>query len=78
MLGMPVVTYPLALEGFCGAFDGMLQVAGDPQAFADDLVGLIEDPELRRTLSDNASQKTRAILSNDEVVAYLRDQADRL
>lgn len=77
MLGMPVVAYPLALEGFCGAFDGMLKVADDAQAFADEVAGLIETPLQRRLLSENSRQKTREILSNDEVAIYLQNQADQ-
>ena len=40
VLDMPTVAYPLALEGFGDALDGLVQVEATPQAFADRLVAM--------------------------------------
>ena len=77
MLGMPVVAYPLAMEGFSGALDGMVSVADGPGDFAAEVVRLLGDASARHAMADGAPEKTGAILSNNEVVAYLQDQAAR-
>jgi glycosyltransferase involved in cell wall biosynthesis len=75
MLGMPVVAYPLAMEGFGGRLDGMVKVADTPEAFADTIVGLLNDKAARATLSEGAPARTREILSNQEVADFLIAEA---
>lgn len=75
MLGMPVVAYPLAMEGFGGRLDGMVEVAGTPDSFADTVIRLLNDKNERERLSDGAPARTREILSNREVADFLIAQA---
>jgi hypothetical protein len=75
MLGMPVVAYPLAMEGFGGRLDGMVDVADTPEAFADTVLHLLADDAERKRLSDGAPARTREILSNQEVADFLNAEA---
>ena len=75
MLGMPVVAYPLAMEGFGGRLDGMVETADTPDAFADTIVCLLNDKSKREQLSDGAPARTREILSNQEVADFLTREA---
>ncbi len=75
MLGMPVVAYPLAMEGFGGRLDGMVDIAETPDAFANTVVRLLNDAEERQKLSDGAPARTREILSNQEVADFLNAEA---
>ncbi|MAB11713.1 MAG: hypothetical protein CMF06_05975 [Hyphomonas sp.] len=75
MLGMPVVAYPLAMEGFGGRLDGMVETADTPATFADTIIRLLIDKEEREKLSDGAPARTREILSNQEVADFLTRQA---
>ena len=75
VLGMPVVAYPLALEGFGGRLDGMVDVADTPESFAAAIVRLLTDASERRRLSEGGPERTRDILSNQEVVDFLQAEA---
>jgi hypothetical protein len=73
MLGMPCVVYPHALQGFGKELDALVLKALDPQAYAEQLVRLLEDDALRASLSRRAYQQTPAALDNSELVELLRD-----
>ena len=75
MLGMPVVAYPLAMEGFGGRLDGMVEIAETPERFADTLIRLLTDETERSRLAAHAPERTREILSNQEVVDFLQAEA---
>jgi glycosyltransferase involved in cell wall biosynthesis len=75
MLGMPVVAYPLAMEGFGGRLDGMVEIADAPDAFANTIIRLLNDKTEREKLSDGAPARTREILSNQEVADFLTREA---
>jgi len=75
MLGMPVVAYPLAMEGFGGRLDGMVEIADTPDTFADTIIRLLNDGAERERLSDGAPGRTRKILSNQEVANFLSAEA---
>lgn len=75
MLGMPVVAYPLAMEGFGGRLDGMAEIAESPDEFASTLIRLLTDNSQRTRLAADAPERTREILSNQEVVDFLQAEA---
>lgn len=75
MLGMPVVAYPLALEGFGNRLDSMVETANSADAFSDIIVRLLTSQADRKRLSDDAPTRTREILSNQEVVDFFKAQA---
>jgi len=77
LLGMPTVAYPLALEGFGNALDGLVQLAGDEAAFADEIVSLAGDPGRRRALSDRAPAETRRALNNENAAALIRSALNK-
>jgi glycosyltransferase involved in cell wall biosynthesis len=52
--GLPVVTTPQGNEGICAAPAKEIFVADTPETFSDRTIELIEDGELRKTISRNA------------------------
>jgi sugar transferase (PEP-CTERM/EpsH1 system associated) len=59
-LGIPVVTTPIGVEGL-PVEDGVnVLVADTPQKFADAVTRLMNDPDLRRTISENAKSVIRS------------------
>jgi len=75
MLGMPVVAYPLAMEGFGGRLDGMVVTAETPDTYADAIVRLLMDESERKRLADGAPERTREILSNRAAEDFLIREA---
>jgi hypothetical protein len=69
---MPTVAYPIALEGFGNALDGLVQVAPDDAAFAREIVSLASDAGRRKALSDKARAEARNALSHDSAIALVR------
>ena len=72
LLGMPTVAYPIALEGFGNALDGLVQVAPDDAAFAAEIVSLAKDADRRAALSAKARAEARKALSHDSAIALIR------
>jgi glycosyltransferase involved in cell wall biosynthesis len=52
--GMPVVTTTVGLEGIEAQPESEVLLADDPEAFADAVVRLLKDPQLRQCLSTNS------------------------
>jgi glycosyltransferase involved in cell wall biosynthesis len=65
-LGKPVVAYDLLETGRTAGDCALLVTRGDPAAFADAIVALARDPELRSRLSDDARRRAGAQLVWDE------------
>lgn len=74
MLGMPTVAYPLALEGFGSALDGLVHVEDTPERFASRLVALARGGARAET-AQARREAARKALSNDEVVEFLAARA---
>jgi glycosyltransferase involved in cell wall biosynthesis len=58
-LGTPVVSTPKGSEGLNGYRDEHLFIADTPSAFANKVIELLEDSDLRQRISDNAYQFVR-------------------
>lgn len=67
--GVPVVATTLGVEGL-GARDGVdLRVADTPEAFADAVVSLLDDPDEARRLADGRHRRVCEAFAWDEVAA---------
>ncbi len=71
-LGMPCIAYPVALEGFGGELDDLVDVANGPQAMADRILALLSDDVARRQRSEHGRAAAAKRLDNQEVVDVLR------
>jgi glycosyltransferase involved in cell wall biosynthesis len=72
MLGMPCVVYPVALEGFLDVLDDLVVIAEGPQAYADRLVELMSDADVRKRLSVRGLAQTPDRLSNRELISFFK------
>lgn len=72
MLGMPCVVYPHALQGFGDVLNQLVIRANDAQAYAQQLLRLLHDDDLRLTMSERAYRDTGQALDNTELVTTLR------
>lgn len=71
-LGMPCITYPVALEGFGQALDDLADRVEDTDAFAARLADLLEDETGRSKRSRKARDEIGARLDNEELTAVFR------
>ncbi len=71
--GKPIVATPLAAEGLGVRSGEHLYLAQEPQAFADAVSTLIDNPSLARLLADQGADFARKKFSNDKVIAGLLD-----
>ena len=73
MLGMPVVAYRKALQGFGDELDDLVRVADDEATFLAHCVDLLSSEGCRRSLSCRATAEAGERLGNAEVVRYLNE-----
>ena len=73
MLDMTCVAYPLALEGFGPALDDLVYSEETPLAFAQKVLALMTDDEERRRVASRSQAEARRILSNDDLVEFLKE-----
>ncbi|MEM7507249.1 MAG: glycosyltransferase family 4 protein [Pseudomonadota bacterium] len=76
-LGMGVLAMPPAIDGFGDLLDGRVELASDEESYADALAALLSDAKKRHELAARGQQVFDGRLSNEPVVARLRDIADR-
>jgi hypothetical protein len=69
---MPCIAYPLALRGFGGELDDLVDLAHDPQAMADRIVDLLPDEAERRRRGEAGQLAAAVRLDNQAVVDVLR------
>jgi hypothetical protein len=74
MLGMPTVVYPLALEGFGEALSDLVEIGSTPDEFVDCIINLLDNKPLRSQRSERSPGEVTQRLSNDEVVACIKDE----
>jgi hypothetical protein len=72
LLGMPTVTYPLALEGFGNVLDDLVVIATGPADLETEILDLASNPARRLSLSENARAHARARLSHDDAIAQIK------
>ena len=70
-LGMSVLTSPKALEGYCGALDGLVVQADGAAEFSAKLIELLSDAQLRADLARRGSQNVAARLDSNGFERYL-------
>ena len=73
MLDMPVMAYPLALEGFGAVLDDLVEVADTPEDFAERLIAMSEQDAAPAETVRQKKAAAQAALSNAEVEAFLKD-----
>jgi hypothetical protein len=73
LLEMPVVVYPLALEGFGPVLNDIVVVTEGPEALKAAILKLARDPVLRAELSANAKAKAPGRLSHAAPVQTIRE-----
>ena len=73
LLEMPVVAYPLALEGFGPVLNDIVVVTEGPEALKSAILKLVRDPALRAELSANAKDKAPGRLSHAAPVQTIRE-----
>jgi glycosyltransferase involved in cell wall biosynthesis len=73
LLEMPVVAYPLALEGFGPVLNDIVVVTEGPEALKSAILKLVRDPSLRAELSANAKAKAPGRLSHAAPVQTIRE-----
>lgn len=73
LLEMPVVAYPLALEGFGPVLNDIVVVTEGPEALKAAILKLARDPALRAELSANAKAKAPGRLSHAAPVQTIRE-----
>jgi hypothetical protein len=75
MLQMSCVAYPVALEGFGDRLDTLVEIGETPEEFANEVVKLVDDRARRVAFAKTGKKDTARILSNAEVVSFLRRHA---
>ncbi len=73
MLDMTCVAYPLALDGFKSKLDHLVKIAGDEKEFADAILELASDHELRFSSAAKSRREAELVLSNQAVVDFLKE-----
>jgi glycosyltransferase involved in cell wall biosynthesis len=76
-LGMPCVVYPVALEGFGGELDDLVDIADGPSTMADHIVALLSNDHTRHQRSERGRAAAARRLDNQEVVGVLRAASAR-
>ncbi|MEO1406212.1 MAG: glycosyltransferase family 4 protein [Pseudomonadota bacterium] len=71
-MGVPVVAYPAAIDGYGDTLEGIVQTAEDAKHFADTLVTLLSDKSRRRKISDAGLVAAETTLQNPEVISALK------
>lgn len=72
LLGTACVAYRRAIQGFGDALDGLLEVCETDSEFAEAVIRLYQNKELRHALATKAGDESPKRLSNDEVVSTLQ------
>ncbi len=78
VLGMPSVAYPLALEGFGSALDDLVRTTKTQEAFAAELVTLLNSDRTRLEMSRRAGDDVRERLSNVPAALLMSEAARNL
>lgn len=73
LLRTACVAYPVAIAGFGDALEGLLQIRDTPDDFAEAVIALYKNDEMRHELANKAGDQSPNCLSNSEVVAALRN-----
>lgn len=73
LLEMPVVVYPLALEGFGPVLNDIVVVSEGPEALKNEILKLARDPARRAELSANAKAKAAGRLSHAAPIETIRE-----
>lgn len=71
-MGMPTVVYPTALGGFGATLDDLVDIAPDADAFADRVVTLMQDGQLRVIRGERGRAEAASRLANTEMEECLR------
>lgn len=73
MLDMTCVAYPLALDGFKSELDHLVTIASDESAFAEAILELANDDELRVSSAAKSRRNAELVLSNQAVVDFFKE-----
>lgn len=73
VLKMPAIAYPRALEGFGSALDDLVRIAATPEAFADEVISLLDSEESRLAMSRRAETHIAERLSNARAARLMAD-----
>jgi glycosyltransferase involved in cell wall biosynthesis len=66
-MAKPVVTTPVGFEGLCLEPDKEIFVAATPELFANDVIRLLKDPQLRKDVGTAAREAVSRLYSWDSV-----------
>lgn len=73
LLEMPVVVYPLALEGFGPVLDDIVVVTENPEGLKAEILKLVRDPALRAQLSAKAKAEAPCRLSHEAPIRTIKE-----
>ncbi|MEM7661109.1 MAG: glycosyltransferase family 4 protein [Pseudomonadota bacterium] len=71
-MGVPVVAYPVAIDGYGDTLEGIVQTAEDAASFADTLITLLKDKSRRDEMCEAGLVAAETTLQNPEVISALK------
>ena len=71
-MGLPIVAYPVGIDGYGDALKGVVQTGDTPDAFASLVVNLLRNREHRNNVSRKSIDAAETVLRNDDIVEGLK------